>query len=341
MKKNLVFLVLFILLVAIAGWLFYIKKDGSISEALRDFAVSDTGSVVKIFIADKAGQAVTLEKVEDNDWILNGKFPARPDAIKTLLTTIHDMEVRSPVSKRGYNTVIKNIAATGLKVELYNSKGIIKTFYVGGPSQDQLGTFMYLENSTVPFIIHIPGFDGYLTPRFIVRADDWKIKNVFRIKRGELKKLEVVDRERPGYVFTITNDGQKQYKLFDETGNEIPNVSQDKIYSYLQFYDMLNYEMAELTLNSEQRDSLRKVPPFRSISLTGNDGKTKTIYLWRRPQTNVTVNKANEAGEPYPFDIDRMNAQIEGDSSLIVVQYFSFEKLFRKPADFMNSAPLK
>ncbi len=341
MKKNSIFLILLVILLAVAGWLYYIKTNGTINEALRDFAVKDTGSVVKIFMADKAGQTVTLEKVEDNDWMLNGKYPARPDAIKTFLTTIHDLEVRSPVGKSGYNNVIRNIASKGIKVEIYNKDGMLKTFYVGGPTQDQVGTFMYLENSTVPFIIHIPGFDGYLTPRFIVRAEDWKIKNVFRVKSGKLKKLVVTDRQRPGYIFTITSDGAKNYKLFNDQGQELSDASQDKIFSYLQFYEMINYEMIERTFTSAQKDSIRATIPFRTIALTGVDNQTRTVNLWRRPQTVNTTNKANEAGEPYSFDIDRMTAQIDGDTSLYVVQYFTFEKLFRQPADFLISTPKK
>lgn len=341
MKKNLVFLVLFILLAVVAAWLYINNKNGTIGEELRDFGIKDTGSVVKIFMADKSGQSVLLEKTEGNDWVLNGKFPARPDAIKTLLSTVHDVEVRSPVGKSGYNNVIKSIAAKGVKVELYNKDGILKTYYVGGPTSDQMGTFMYLENSSVPFITHIPGFNGYLTPRYIIRADDWKIKNVFRLKPDQLKSLSVTDRERPGYIFTITNTGTGNYRLTDEKGMEVQNVSQDKIYSYLQFYGLLNYEMTEKTLKPEQSDSLKATQPFRTIILTDQKNNVSKVDLWRRPLTENTTNRSNEAGIPYPYDIDRMTARINNDTALVVVQYFTFEKLFRKPGDFINTPSVK
>jgi hypothetical protein len=45
---------------------------------------------------------------------------------------------------------MKAIAAKGIKVEIYTAEGLSKTIYVGGPTQDQLGTFMYLENSDSP-----------------------------------------------------------------------------------------------------------------------------------------------------------------------------------------------
>jgi hypothetical protein len=66
-----------------------------------------------------------------------------------------------------------------------------------------MGTYMYMENSTVPFITNIAGFDGYLTPRYITERADWAVKNVFRLGEGELLSLSVADRERAGFGFKI------------------------------------------------------------------------------------------------------------------------------------------
>ncbi|MBK7388020.1 MAG: DUF4340 domain-containing protein [Bacteroidetes bacterium] len=341
MKKNTVILVIVIVLSVLAGWLIYSKQSGTIKETLRDFAVKDTAAVVKIFMADKSGNQVTLEKKNADTWILNDKMDARPDAINTLLTTLKSLEVRSPVGKNAYNNVMKAIAAKGIKVEIYTAEGISKTIYVGGPTQDQLGTFMYLENSDLPFIIHIPGFDGYLTTRFIVKETDWIVKKVFRLADGELKSLKVTDREREASIYAIENNGNGTYRMSDESGNPINEVSQDKIISYLQFFSSINYEMEEMSLSQHQRDSIRAAVPFRSITLIKNDGTSTSIDLWRRPQLSSTVNKTNEAGQPYLYDIDRMTAKFQGDTNLIVVQYFSFEKLFRRIPDFTNNPVVK
>lgn len=335
MKKNNLLLVLVLVIAGIGVFLYLQNKPGTISEELRDFAIKDTGSVTKMFLANKSGQQTLLEKKSGGDWMMNGKTLARPDAVKTLLASLHDIEVRSPVGKKAYNNVIKTIAANGIKVELYNSKGLIKTIYVGGPTQDQLGTFMYLENSTVPFITHIPGFDGYLTPRFIVNEEEWKVKNVFRLNDGALKSLTVTDRQQKDKSFTILQDQNGNYSMTDGEEKTLPNVSQDKIINYLQSYRMLNYEMHEKSLTPEQKDSLKATPSFRTIVLVDDAGQSTQIDLWRRPLTGATVNKAQEDGTPFPYDVDRMTGSINKDPELIVVQYFSFEKLFRRPADFM------
>lgn len=333
--KNNKLLIITLLILAAAAAVFYMRsKQGTISEALRDFAVKDTASVVKIFLANKSGQQTLLEKQPDGDWFMNGKVLARPDAVETLLTTFHDIEVRSPVGKSAYNNVIKAIAANGIKVEIYSAEGLIKTYYVGGPTQDHLGTFIYLENSSVPFIAHVPGFDGYLTPRFIVNEEEWRVKSVFRVKDGKLKTLTVTDRQQTDKSFTISRSQNGTYSLADGAGNPLENVSQDKIINYLESYKMLNYEMTEKSLTPSQTDSVMATFPFRSIVLVDENDKVTKVNFWRRPLTGSTVNKATEDGVPFPFDVDRMIAVVNDSPELVVVQYFSFEKLFRRPADF-------
>jgi hypothetical protein len=339
MKKNLVLLLVVAVLAGLAYWLYSGKQSGTISEEMRDFAVKDTGSIVKIFMADKAGNQVLLEKTNPSDWTLNKKYLARPDAITTLLTTIHDVRVKSPVSKSAYNNIIKNLAATGVKVEIYDATGLVKTIYVGGPDPEQTGTFMYVEGAPAPFVTHIPGFEGYLTPRYFVREEDWRVKNVFRLNYNQLESLMVLDKQRQGFAFTIERNPESDFSMIDANGNPVSDISQDKVINYLQAYSYLNYEREENTLTPAQEDSLLATEPFRTIRLTEAGGKITLLELWRRPITERTVNKEREDGFKYPYDIDRMTGRLNNDTTLIVVQYFSFERLFRSPGDFLVNNP--
>jgi hypothetical protein len=335
MKKNSILILVATSLAIFSAYFIYNNRSGTMSDELRDFAFKDTASITRVFLADKAGKQITLDRKSNDEWMVNGTHWARPDAIKLLLETIHNVEVWSPVGKKAYNNIIKSIAAKGVKVELYTSEGKVKTYYVGGPTPDQMGTYMYMENSTVPFITNIAGFDGYLTPRYITERADWIVKNVFRLAEGQLLSLSVADRERPGFAFKIErNQTTGDCMLFDGFEKPVSNISQDKITDYLQKYRVLNFEGLEKSLLPNQRDSLRAQTPFRSIVMIKNNGDTSRIDLWRRPITTQTVNLSMEDGTPYPYDIDRMTASLNKDTSLIIVQYFSFERLFLKPSDF-------
>ena len=59
-----------------------------------------------------------------------------------------------------------------------------KTYYVGGESKDMIGSYMLLENSNRAFVVYIPGFNGFLAPRFTidgtkVSSDLWRDRTIF------------------------------------------------------------------------------------------------------------------------------------------------------------------
>ncbi|NNF01963.1 MAG: hypothetical protein HKN22_04705, partial [Bacteroidia bacterium] len=201
MKKNFPILIIAIALLSVAAYLILSKEKSTISEELSDFAVTDTAAVDKVFLADKTGlesHRVLLERDPDGSgWIVNKKFEARKDAIDLLLHTISAIEVRSPVAKAAYENVMKRLASNGIKIEIYKKGKLDKTYYVGNASADQMGTFMYLENSSVPFVVHIPGFNGYLTPRYSCESHVWKTKTVFKAKGPEIASIKVEYRAHP------------------------------------------------------------------------------------------------------------------------------------------------
>ena len=127
-----------------------------------DFPVRNTDEIGKIFIADRKGETALLERKKDQ-WIYNGKYPARPTAISLLLETISKINVLTIPSERAVPGMVKEIAADGVKVEIYDRKGkALKTYYIGGITSDQHGTIMIMEGSEQPYVMHIPSFVGQL-----------------------------------------------------------------------------------------------------------------------------------------------------------------------------------
>src|SRR5271156_950833 len=110
MKKNRTSLILTLILVLVSVYfLFFRSGFSTLSEKDNDFAVQDTASITKIFMADKRSTSVTLTKVKPGEWKVNGRFDVRSDAITNLLTTIKMLAVKNIVDPRGAPTVIKNL----------------------------------------------------------------------------------------------------------------------------------------------------------------------------------------------------------------------------------------
>jgi hypothetical protein len=178
MKKNIVQIFIIIILLGIivtaqiapygTSRLFDVLKIGKKAtiKELRDFSIEDTASINRIFMVDKENNTADLREKEDGRWYINDKYLAKKHSINVLLKTFKRMTIKNPVARSAEKNIIKQLATKSVKVEVYSGDDIIQTYYIGGVTQDQTGTYALLEGSDRPFVIEIPGFRGYLSSRF-------------------------------------------------------------------------------------------------------------------------------------------------------------------------------
>jgi hypothetical protein len=76
MKKNRNILIVAIVLALAALFLIFNRSNKTLDEQISEFAVSDTASVSKIFLADKSDNKILLERQANGSWLLNGKYEA-------------------------------------------------------------------------------------------------------------------------------------------------------------------------------------------------------------------------------------------------------------------------
>jgi len=152
---------IYILFILITFCIFFFLSENKSTISSNDtFSVADTSSITKVFIADRKGNTISLDK-KYNRWKVNNKFNVRKDAINVLLSTIHQIKIQQPVSLSAFDNVIKNLSTTGVKVEIYAGTEVLKIYTVGNETANHLGTYMLLDGSNEPFIMHIPSFNGY------------------------------------------------------------------------------------------------------------------------------------------------------------------------------------
>ena len=325
MKNNKIYLVLLIILVAVAVWFYFTEKNGTIKQELRDFAVEDTASVSKIFMVNKNNKSILLERVNEGTWQVDGKYIARKDAVDLILKTLKRIDIKSPVSKASFENVVRNLAATNTKVDIYtdDEDKPFKTFYIGGPTQDQYGTYMMLENSSTPFITYIPGFSGYLSSRFFLDEYAWRDTRIFKYSFNQIKEvsLEIVDKPEKSY--RAVNNGNNSFSLFHLSDNSVvDNFDTVVVKQYLAMFKKVNYERIANEISERKRDSIFNSKPLYIIKLKDDQNKETTITTFTRPKPESTDSiRLNE------FDPDRMYARINDDNEVVIVQYFVFDAL--------------
>lgn len=338
MKRNRVAIVLVVLLGSLSTWFILRNGKGTIKETLKDFGVKDTASIDKIFLADKSGRAVTLERKAPGQWTVNGKHLVRRDAIETLLYTINRVDVKEPVGKKASDFVVKKLAAEAVKCEIYQKGELTKAYYVGGETQDQTGTYMILidpetmETSAKPFVTYIPGFEGFLTTRYFTDEKDWRDRTVFSYVPNTISsvKLEIPDKPELGYeVLQAPANTFKVRSLGD--GTFLKEIDTLAVKQYLSYYQQINYESMQMGMKQQEIDSTLKTKPINILTVTNDKGEKNTVRFYPRKPKKAAF---DVDGKPLPFDPERMNAQLN-TGEMAIVQYYIFGKLM-PPSEYFR-----
>lgn len=331
MKKNKKLFILFIVLASAAAWFVINKNKGTIKPTLRDFAVQDTASINKIFLADKSGNTITLERNATGGWMVNGKFNARPDAIKVLLTTIKKIDVKEPVGKNAQDNVIKRLSAKAIRCEIYQNNELTKAYYVGTETADQTGTYMILIDpetmapSAKAFVTYIPGFEGYLTTRYFTDERNWRDRTVFSYVPSEIKSVKMESPEHPEQSYEVSAQGGNSFQVKMLANNKpLDNIDTLAVKQYLSYFKQLNFESFEVEVTPNQIDSILKSTPINILTVTDAAGKANKVSFYTRPNLKKVL---DENEKPLPFDPERMDAQMNDGKDFVMLQYFVFGKV--------------
>ncbi len=331
MKNKWVYIVFFILAI-IAVILYFSNKNGTIKEELKDFAVPDTASITRIFMVDKDNSQVKLERKE-NYWMVNGTFVARPDAIKTLLETIKTVSVKSPVGKAAMPNIIKQLATNSVKVEIYKGSEKIKVYYVGSPTPDQMGTYMVLENSSVPFITFKPGFFGYLSPRYFTDQVLWRDNSIFLYAFKDIASVNARYTLQPEKSFTAISNGNNSFTLVDNLNNPVKDFDEQLVKEYIGSYKKIKCESYVADFSSRRLDSLLKTKPIAILSVTNRKGEINSLKLFPRPNFSQFI---DDKGNLLPNDPDAMYGVLNENKQVMVCQYFVLDPLMKPISYFFK-----
>lgn len=326
MKKPIWIGLLVVALAAVAVLLYFNNKGKAMTdEDWRNFAVEDTAAITKLFLADKQGNKVLIERKSPAVWMLNGKDVVRKDVIRTLLKTIKQIRTKSRVPKNARQNVLSSLATKGIKIEIYttDAEEAEKVYYVGSETPTQEGTYMMQEGSPEPFITEIPGFTGYLTPRYPTTETSWKDPAIFRYKPEEIARIRVSYTDFPQESFQLENKGQANVIITNVAGEALVNVDKIGAQRYLGTYSTLVFEDEARNLKTEKVDSILAQRPFASMDIVDVKGKATKLTFFHIKNTR---DELDEKGNPILYNPDRFHARVNDEKKLYVFQYYVWDR---------------
>ena len=325
-KQIIVFFISFTTLI-IGFFIFFYSSDNNLSaEDERDFRIKDIASIDKIFLADKKGRKVMLTK-ENDTWRVNNKYIARTIRIQSLLKTAQKIKVKQRVPRAQKERILKNLATNNIKVEFFSEGDLVKSYFIGSADASTTGTYMLLideesgENFPTPFLTHLIGFEGYLTPRYEPNPNTWRDLKIFFFPKNAIKSVKLEYPSEPENSFEIKLE-KSEYALFQK--NKKLNFKKTALKNYL-----LNFKSiaAENILTSKLKENVYKKIKSQdiwfSLSVTNFMGKTTTVLGYKKKMPSGST---NTIGTPLLFDPDRFYG-VCFDNELAILQQYVFGPL--------------
>jgi len=343
MKKQKIYVIVACLL-AILSVLAIIYKSGGLKKSTPTistiFAIEDTTAVTRIFMADMFQSKVLLSKT-DTGWMVNNEKPAAIHKIAELLTTLNALRVAQPVAKAAHNSTIQMLATSATKVEIYAKKPLftlfgitfftkerlIKTYFMGDATQNNLGSFALLEGLPEPYIIYKPGFRGYVTPQFSPNPIDWYSHTIFDTKLTRIQNASFIDLENPENSFFVEKSSTRTFSLFDSEHKIIQNYDTTLLINMLSEFRQRNYEQLLYKVSSSFKDSI--LPNlYKIISVTDVNNKITTMKLYHLIEEGSLYEDGDLVSDVYQeFSRDRSYATLNDNTDEIyTIQFFHFER---------------
>ncbi|HWY98921.1 MAG TPA: hypothetical protein VNY36_07550, partial [Bacteroidia bacterium] len=257
-------------------------------------------------------------------------------AINTLLYTMKMVTVKNIIDKRGWDKVVKDLASIAIKVDVYSGDKKIKSYFVGGQTNDHMGTYMLSvnpkndQNYEQPYITYIPGFDGFLTSRYFILEEGWRDRTIFRYYPNEIKSV-TIKYPLLDHSFTIKEVTRNQYIIENPLTNQaLSGFDTMTVRQYLTYFQFVSWEVV---VNPEKKDSILGSTPIAVMEVKDTTGKTTNIKFFNRKAPD---NANAKYGKDYTYDPDRLYALVN-NKDFVLVQYFVFGKLLQDPSYFVHN----
>ncbi len=280
MKNTIILLLVFAILAGGAYWLKTSdqQQQTQMISGDRDFAIQNVDQIGKVFIADRKGHRTTLTRDgNSNKWTLNGKYRARKGAIANLMQTIKNVEMKNIPNNAAIPNIVETLGSHGIKVEIYDRNNeIMKTYYVGGMTNNEKGTYMIMEGAEQPYVVHMPQMEGGLRVRYLMSEDNWRDRHLFGIAPEDIQYVSVEYPKQRNKSFTLEKTGD-QYDIlpfYDITPTTPRPYKKGSAEAYLIGFEQF---FAENYINHHKdRDSISQLVPFAIVTVKDETGEEQT-----------------------------------------------------------------
>src|SRR6056297_2577649 len=177
MKKNVLYIILVIVLIAIAVAFYLHDEKSTLLPGASDFAMNETENVDSVFLQQDSVQVTLVKK--NGKWSLDGVIPVRKKAITQFFNVLTGLQVEAPATKETREEIIDLVYQNPVHVKIYSKGNVIKDYLVEDSKYKKGATYMMMKDKSTPFLVSIPGFKGDLANLYNGDPSYWRDRTIF------------------------------------------------------------------------------------------------------------------------------------------------------------------
>jgi hypothetical protein len=285
-KKNIRLLIVFLALLVWTVLLMNMDfRKSRIAIDETKFSVLDTTSINKISLTHNNDS--TILSRENNGWMVNNKYPVDPSMKEVLMAVLSQVRVKRTVPKKDSQRIQEELRKSGYIIEILQQDGQTTQYYAGG---NGISISYFMNPEELPYVVHLPGYDSYVTGIFEVSENDWRDRLLFQTSWMGIKEIQFLYPDNPVENLSIISAKD----LYEVSG--IDNLDTTKLMTFL---DQISYFYTDQYLSAgqiESYDSLKKTNPFLNISIDylGLEHPTEISFYRGIPGENVILGLVNK-----------------------------------------------
>lgn len=311
-----------ILLVVIGMVLFIILTGRSpFGKSNSSFATEHGKEITRIELSS-AGKKLILEKKGEN-WLINGKSEARKSGILFIGRILTEIKIKSPVSSGLFESEVKAKNIIPVKVKVFENRKMLKNFLVYKTLSNPYGNIMKIKESSKPFIVYVPGYDGNIGSAFITNELYWQPNIVFNLLPSEITSVNFEYLSDTVLSFKITKTDQK-YSLSGSKG-KIAGWDSSLVIRYISYFARVPFESWAFDMADTKEKSIVASQPLYRITVITTLNTKIILNLWEMQNIENGLKKT---------DSDRLLGKIDTNEELFIMRYFDIDPLIKKRSYF-------
>jgi hypothetical protein len=345
--KRILITVIILAITTITGVVLWKNINHTGSIGLKDFAIEKPEKITRIFFASNDSKLgwLQLDKEKDGVWWVKTetkKYKADTASVHDLLNYVMaNLQVKNPVNDAALESVNRAMALHAVKAQFYSGSELVKTVYAGGPTYDQLATYMYLPGEANskkhdrPCVVIVPGHNGFVTPYFNVDINSWRSPAIIDIPSKDIANLKITWNEEQEEGFEIRKN-EESYELLNYKGAMV-NANQNRLIAFVDMFSWITREggeIAGINNNKEAKKALLASNPFFIIDIQDKNAKHIVLKVYHRPVSEETYAPVARTGKINVHETESYWGVLEGTDEIWVLQDGILKNRMRKLSDF-------